>query len=762
MSIQRVLDVAVTKKTHKSAPGKMHHAKRILQASDEQQVTTAINELGRVFETEWHPLGGQENNYGVVENQSSSPLGALNEIISNGIDAVLRRRYRERHGDSYDEMHGLTSYNEAADALLDGSEEVRLIADGDRGGPVNVTVYDSGEGQPYSTFEDTFVGLLKPGEAKQGWPFLQGQYGMGSTAVLPHCGERGYKAIFSAGMEDAENWTWTVIRRNRHGNAYEYLKLDGSLPAFTGTLDNDRPVGSFIKMFDYDLPAKSNITAGLRFKLARIMTQVPVPIVLDERRDYQSAMMEANVVGFKQLLDRHPEYVTDRVTRSYDFGGQLGERDVELAVFKDDQTVEEDDDLSLRKTKQRMFVSRNKQQERAIFFTVNGQVHGDKGLSFIKNRCNKYHTGKDTVVFVDFSDLGPAELADLFTPARDRLQDKPMAKRLEDGMQDLITNDPLLTQIEQERREKFTREKRDEKMGDMLEELVDRNPALLDFLQEGEKVSSDSTGDGPDRDEFEAPFFPDTLIPIDENGELWEKDERYEVDIPVNRNGWVSFHLNAPNDFFTRGDRPGNALIQPQEIVRSHGLSNGTWTIQLTPLEAAAPGMTMPIEVAVGAKDMDGLSVQFNVNFVEAVEDEGENGSSPDDDLPPLQQLDFPEIIPVTKEEWDELPEPFDKDTPVRIAGSGGDMRLYVNYDAGPVKDFLSRHNFRKTGKKTIQETWEVGVAMYAVSTFIEVKNEFSHEQVEPDHVTEVSMRGVVQSMLDQQVSDEELEALTV
>lgn len=742
-------------------PAKKLHAQRILTADSEPEVTTAIDEFGREFDVSWHPIGGQENNYGVVENQSSSPLGALNEIISNGIDAVLRRRYRERHGKQYEEKHGLTSYQQAAEALLDGTEEVRLIADGDRGGPVNVTVYDSGEGQTYGDFEETFVGLLKPGQAKQDWPFLQGQFGMGSTAVLPHCGERGYKAIFSSGMTEPEHWTWTLIRRNRAGNAYEYLKLDGALPSFRGQLDQDRPTGSFVKMFNYDLPAKSNITAGLRFKLARIMTSVPVPVVLDERRDYQSTTMQINVIGFKQLISRHMEYVKHRVQRSYDFGGKLGERTVELVVFKRDEVVEQSDELNLRADKQRKFVSNSKQQNRAVFFTVNGQVHGDKGLSFIKNRCDKYHTGKDTVAFVDFSDLGPAALTDLFTPARDRLQDKQMAKRLESGMEDLLTNDPLLVEEEQHRREQFTRDKRDEKMGDMLEELVDRNPDLLDFLEEGDKVGSESGGNDAEGEEYEAPFFPTKLIPLDRNGQLWEEDERYEVQLPTNRDRYISFYLNAPNDFFTRSEKPGTVLIQPQDVVRSHGLSNGTWTIQLRPFDAATPGMTMPVDVQVGAEDMEPLESQFNIQYVDPVEDE-DDGAGRDDNLPAVSELDFPPMYEIYEEDWDSHPEPFDEHTPVRIVGSGSNIELYINYDAAPVKDFLSRYNLRKTGKETVKESWKVGVAMYALSSYIEVDAEFDAERIDPDHVAEVSMRGIVQSMLDQQISEDELEALTV
>lgn len=743
-------------------PGKKHHATRILEAQSEEEVNAAINDLSRELNVSWHPIGGQENNYGVVENQSSSPLGALNEIISNGIDAVLRRRYRDRHGDEYDESLNLDSYQTAADRLLDRDDEIRIIADGIKGELINLTVRDPGEGQTHEDFEDTFVGLLKPGQAKQGWPFLQGQFGMGSTAVLPHCGDHGYKAIFSAGMEDPEHWSWTVTRRNREGNAYDYLKINDEIPSFTGTLRDEYEVGSFVKLFNYDLSRKSNITAGLRPNLARTMTTMPVPIRLDERRGFDSSGMETPATGFKDLISRKSDYVSQRVQRVYDFGGEIGQREVEIVIFKEDEVIKEDEDLSLRGVKKTYFVSNRLQNNRAVFFTVNGQVHGDKGLSFIKNRCDKYHTARDTVVMVDFSDLGPAQLTDLFTPARDRIQDKPMAKRLESGMQDLITNDPMLVEEEQRRREKFTRDKRDEKMSDMLEDLIQQNDDLLEYLDTGDKASSKTLGgDAEDEtEEYEAPFFPDQLIPIDENGELWDSDERFEIEVPVNRDRYVSFFLNAPNNFFSRDDRPGTAIVSPQELVRSHGITDGTWTMQLRPFEAATPGMTMPVSVEVGAEGMDPLKVEFNIQYTQSVEDE-ESGSSPSKELPPMEQIDFPQINAIYEDDWDTHPEDWDAKTPVRVQ-PGDEMQLWVNFDAAPIKNFMRRHNFRTTGKETVKETWRVGVALYAVSTYIEVEDEFSPGRIQPDHVTEVSMRGIVQSMLDQQISNEELEALTV
>jgi hypothetical protein len=300
-------------------------------------------------------------------------------------------------------------------------------------------------------------------------------------------------------------------------------------------------------------------------------------------------------------------------------------------------------------------------------------------------------------------------------------------------------------------------------MGDMLEDLVERNPALLDYLDKGEKVSSDTSGEGEERDDYKAPFMPDTLAIIDENGELWDEEEqgRYELEIPLNRNGWISLYLNAPDDFFTRDDKPGVRMINPQDVHLSDGLSRGTWTIQLRPLEAAQPGMMLPVQLDVGAEGMDQLTIRFNIKYTEPVE-EGDESAGSHDGLPPLAQLDFPPIRKVYEDEWDEFPEPFDEDTPVRLVGSGSDMELYVNFDAAPVRDFLSRYNFRTTGKQTVKETWRVGVAMYALSMYIEVEDEFSPEQLDPDHVAEVSMRGIAQSMLDQQISENELEALTV
>ena len=57
-------------------------------------INKIINCLSRPFSNHqnWYPLGGNENNFGVIENQQSTPIAALIEKITNSIDAVLMKK----------------------------------------------------------------------------------------------------------------------------------------------------------------------------------------------------------------------------------------------------------------------------------------------------------------------------------------------------------------------------------------------------------------------------------------------------------------------------------------------------------------------------------------------------------------------------------------------------------------------------------------------------------------------------------------------
>jgi len=66
---------------------------------EEMLAKNSENEIGQCLEIitgeprlSWHPLGGNENNFGVIENQQASPIAALIEKLTNSIDAILMMR----------------------------------------------------------------------------------------------------------------------------------------------------------------------------------------------------------------------------------------------------------------------------------------------------------------------------------------------------------------------------------------------------------------------------------------------------------------------------------------------------------------------------------------------------------------------------------------------------------------------------------------------------------------------------------------------
>ena len=68
----------------------------LFNCPDEQAVESIIEQEPAVFaQANWKPLGGNENMYGVIENQQASPIAALVEKLTNSIDATLMRKCYE-------------------------------------------------------------------------------------------------------------------------------------------------------------------------------------------------------------------------------------------------------------------------------------------------------------------------------------------------------------------------------------------------------------------------------------------------------------------------------------------------------------------------------------------------------------------------------------------------------------------------------------------------------------------------------------------
>lgn len=671
--------------------------KYVSSVDEDDNLKTLIDQLEANYDVVWHDLGRLDNNYGLIESSQGSKMGALVEIITNAFDAVLVRRYRERHGENYEPSHDITTYDEAAELLFSekerehgpsGSETddtwVEMYLDGGRrrsSHGANFVILDHGEGKPPEKFEDTFLDVLEPGQSKREWPFLQGQFGMGGSAVLSYCG-KGYKFIASSSMERPSVWTWSVVRRNRDKNTYEYLTIDGIPPTFEGKFAG-REVGSVVKMYDYE-DSFPQLPGQGAYKLGRTLYDIPMAMRLGDRRDYNSAIQERKWYGHKYTLENTAKengYIEEQFTITHDFGGaetddefvELGEINVEVFVFKSNEQIKRDamenefgldpdtskseldkkqkkrlDNLVNRKRSYRGNVSEHR--NRAISLVVNGQVHGDFGRQTLTgNTVGLDNVGQDLLVFIDFSSLNGATLTDTFQSNRSYINvDKPLGKRVRDEVFDLFQGNETLQQYEEKRKRSRRKREHDERDIQTVESILENNPHLSQFfgsfgsvfpsltnadgeemevgLAEDEAEGKTTGSNGEDKEWIDLKYVPttlDILKRVKQSGEPveWEsseiEDEQFIKEIPANSSGWVKFKLDAKNDYFTREREHGELNVVPDEMVIDTELVNGILGVRVEPFDNASQGDTYTLSVEVTRPNLESLTSEFKVKCVE-------------------------------------------------------------------------------------------------------------------------------------------------
>ncbi|WP_049910652.1 hypothetical protein [Natrinema gari] len=582
------------------------YAERLLTADSPDEVRAVIDELeeflskqGEAYEIYWMPLGSDENNYSDVYTQASSPMAAFSELPLNAEDSLTLRFYEEALAIGDDPS--ASSMKEAAQSDwvdLDAAE-LEIVADGyapQEGNLLNLTVRDNGKGKARSEFDD-FVGLHAPGLKKQEYDFLQGQYGMGSTAVMQFAGnieeeynERAFKFIASASVHEPGEWSWTLIHDKPNKSQVEYLTVNGEFPIFDGTFGgaltekfresypekydfekntttpDPQNHGAFVKVYNYQTNASRTMISGnegFRHKFERAVVDSPYPIQLTDLR-YNSKFPQSYTRGFRQELEDGNEHLLEgKKHLTVDTGSEtLGERDITVLLFKDDDEL---GDAASEKSKFVSGTSTHKdatgrtgvQKDHAVMLTINGQTHGSKKEYFLKS-LGYSKVASETVVIAEFDDLANLGMVNMFSPSRDTLKDSPQANKFLSALEDALEGSDLLTE-EEERRRAQRGNAEPATDTDTFAEFIDRNPEVGNFMATGERIRaprirpsdggnesapesdddnlSDHTdtsgGDENGGDAPHAPKLPTFLVPIEEYNPGSEEHVLWEADEPM-------------------------------------------------------------------------------------------------------------------------------------------------------------------------------------------------------------------------------------
>ncbi|VTR49141.1 Uncharacterised protein [Sphingobacterium thalpophilum] len=563
----------------------------LFQCHTEEEVGLYISGNDTIFhQANWYPLGGNENNYGVIENQQASPIAALIEKVTNSIDATLMRRCYEL-GIDPKSSKAPKNMEEARELFfpdyknwdLSGqrksqAKNIQILADGPKLNS-SITIYDNGEGQHPEDLENTFLSLLRGN--KNEIHFVQGKYNMGGSGAIIFCGKKGYQLIGSRRFDKTGDFGFTLIREHplskeeegkKKNTWYEYLKIDNKIPSFEiDKLDLNLhetlfETGSVIKLYSYMLPegSRSVISRDLNQSLNEFLFNPALPILTVDRkyRYPKDINLERDLYGLQRRLEQSEnKYIEDYFSETFR-EEPFGSFKVTSYVFK--SRIEGKNIKETKAAIQTEFFKNNM----SVIFSLNGQVHGSYSSEFI-TRALKFNLLKNhLLIHIDCTNMDYNFRKELFMASRDRLKDGDDTALLRKFLANKLgSKNGQLAQIEKKRKDSISVESGD--TTEMLKSFSRNLPMdteMMKLLSQTFKL--EQRKEKPEKKEFgkktevveKEPFLP-KRFPSFFKFKNAKKGGTNVVNLPRGQDKFISFQTDVENHYFDRVEEPGDLKI---------------------------------------------------------------------------------------------------------------------------------------------------------------------------------------------------------
>lgn len=601
----------------------MEHKKLLadlLAAESEDAAINVLENYGLLNDkTHWRPLGNMPNNQSVVHAQQSSPVAALVEKFTNGLDAILLRHCKAadidpRSAEAPESMSAavLKYFGDLSDktrrqAAPIAEENLVLYATGSKARPC-ISIYDAGEGQLPQDFPSTFCSLVygsQDGAYKGAIPFVQGRFNMGGTGVLPFCGDKRKMQLIVSRVPDdvakkSVEWGFTVFCffPSDQNPSWCYL-TDPSGAVFTAGTDSmallpkvnaesgevcpprERTVesGTLIKMYDYKAP-KSNICGELAKKLEEYLLRPALPMrIIECREGYKANVMRVTV------WDRIGSWKKNKLEEGFHEGASIqvklesGEvMPAEIRVFT--ALDEKSDDAEKPHTGLRAL--------------INGQSHAKRSAAFFATKSvDLEHIAGSILVTLDCSKLGQTSRNALFMSNRETFRDDPLLIDMFKKIQKELKHHEGLVALNQKRyEEKIANATTDDDGISALEELLSSDPSLAELFgsKRPGKVAAKGPNSSPgtkksgEKETFYGKDFPSYFQRADSSTSV-------EVDLP--KGGFVSatFRTDVKNNYFSRDKHRGSCKTVGAYEPTLH-LFNGRLTLTFRSAKSVTVGET--------------------------------------------------------------------------------------------------------------------------------------------------------------------------
>lgn len=630
----------------------------LYNSHDENEITKIISE-NAIFENSenWRPYGDNKGNFGTFESQQNHPVPALIEKITNSIDAILIKECKLKGLDpkSKEAPNSMKKAVELFYDVKDGeigeldpksrrelAENIQVLAFGDKTQP-SIVIYDNGEGQNPENFGNTFLSLHR--NNKTNIHFVQGKYNMGSTGAVVFCGENKYQLIASKRHPDFElngELGFTLVRRHpltkeeefEYGKAtwYEYFCPNSKIPSFPidsidiGLKNRLFTSGSIVKLYSYQLPrgSRSDITLDLWRDLNQFMFNLPLPLVVFEKRDYAGKTPDKPLLGNRTRIAIDDRNKVEKIIQfNIPPNSAVGEVNIEAIIF--DKGVDHSEFI----------------KNKSIIFTLNGQVHGFEGQSFISQDLGFSLLKKHLLIHVDCTKIPTSIRQDLFMSNRTHLKQGPKTENLRDVIIEVLRKSEQLKEINNDRKNLIFQnsDSDNELITDLLSKLpVDkdvinllrRNGALNFLKTKGQKTAPIKKEEQKKLNRFPSIFN----LKHSKNGKTYKA-------IPLNSQGKVFFETDVDDDYLFRPYEKGQFEVEvlqkrnktdnevktpnpnPNEVVdvitvEREGPINGSINLIVKPTEQAQVGDEVEIKATLSNPGND-LSCVFTVKVDEKI-----------------------------------------------------------------------------------------------------------------------------------------------
>jgi len=764
----------------------------LINADSAKEVITILTEESYWDDlTAWRPFGDTENNFGSIGNQQSDAVSALVEKLINSIDSRLMglagvmgvtnsspdcpqdmreaiAKFIEAKSAPFSDRDGKIFYWDEK-RIREESENISLFATGfaAKDGFPCLSIADKGEGQTPDKFPDTFMSLAKSN--KMNTPYAQGKFNMGGTGAFQFCKDeanaqiqlvlsaRNPKLLPNDASSRDKEWGFSIVRRvfreGMRSPMYEYLApLSGksvlSFPSENMGIfpsdDKDRPVaykkvsdyGTLIKLYEYDCKyAKTNLNfsgskgESLKVKIEEAITESALPIQIAECRTH-----------FKAGRDRRS--TVDEILGSVTNLGNLDKERKEKRLETPDPVAGV---ITLRGSALPISVfvfkedpESDKYNPSGVFFTINGQTHGNKPNGFFQRKKINLSYIKDSLfVTVDVTHLNKDVRSDLFMNSRDRMRQGANLDELLSQIESFLGDEPTLQMLNRKRQEeRIKRSLEDQKpLEDTLKQLVKLNPKLAELLPFGIKIPTPAPGvgtGGSGASKFVGKQHP-TFFRFKKNRSEIERSH------PINQVARVEFETDVVNDYFSRKSLNGVFAVSffddaanPIKLdYRIGNLADGVMNCVLKFDEKLVkPGDKVEIHFRINDETLLTPYVNVLTLTIEAAVITGKPGTTGKDSTGTKSEGEdggsksagLPSITPVEKDEWGR--EGFDELSALKIKSNpDGGYDFFYNKDN---RDLVGAQALGKSDPKILDHQYKIGLMLVTLSIIEASKREIS------------------------------------